>query len=39
LRHVTENLNSFTESIKTRPYTLIRASAPKEHQPGSDLPK
>ncbi|MGA7918457.1 MAG: MlaD family protein [Candidatus Acidiferrales bacterium] len=39
LRHVTENLNSFTESIKTRPYTLIRAAAPKEHQPGSDLPK
>jgi phospholipid/cholesterol/gamma-HCH transport system substrate-binding protein len=39
LRHVTENLNAFTETIKTRPYTLIRASEPKEHQPGSDLPK
>jgi phospholipid/cholesterol/gamma-HCH transport system substrate-binding protein len=39
LRHVTENLNSFTETIKTRPYTLIRSSNPKEHAPGSALPK
>ena len=29
LRHVTDNLNCSTETIKTRPITLIRASAPK----------
>jgi len=34
LRHVTENLKAFTATIKTRPYTLIRASNPKEHKPG-----
>jgi phospholipid/cholesterol/gamma-HCH transport system substrate-binding protein len=34
LRHVTENLKEFTATIKTRPYTLIRASNPREHQPG-----
>jgi phospholipid/cholesterol/gamma-HCH transport system substrate-binding protein len=39
LRHVTENLNSFTETIKTRPYTLIRASGEKPHSPGEALPK
>jgi phospholipid/cholesterol/gamma-HCH transport system substrate-binding protein len=39
LRSTTENLNSFTETIKTRPYTLIRDSSPKEHKPGSGLPK
>jgi len=39
LRHVTENLNSFTETIKTRPYTLIRASGEKPHSPGESLPK
>ena len=39
LRHTTENLNSFTETIKTRPYTLLRDSSPKEHKPGSALPK
>ena len=39
LRSTTENLNSFTETIKTRPYTLIRDSSPKEHKPGSALPK
>jgi phospholipid/cholesterol/gamma-HCH transport system substrate-binding protein len=39
LRNVTENLNSFTETIKTRPYTLIRSSNPKEHKPGEELPK
>jgi phospholipid/cholesterol/gamma-HCH transport system substrate-binding protein len=34
LRHVTENLKEFTATIKTRPYTLIRASNPKEHKTG-----
>jgi phospholipid/cholesterol/gamma-HCH transport system substrate-binding protein len=32
--HVTENLKEFTETIKMRPYTLIRASTPPEHAPG-----
>jgi phospholipid/cholesterol/gamma-HCH transport system substrate-binding protein len=39
LRHTTENLNDFTETIKTRPYTLLRDSSPKNHKPGSALPK
>src|SRR5207237_8571763 len=30
LRHVTENLKEFTATIKTRPYTLIRASNSRE---------
>jgi len=34
MRHVTENLKEFTATIKTRPYTLIRASSPREHNPG-----
>jgi len=34
LRTITENMTSFTNTIKTRPYTLIRASTPKEHKPG-----
>lgn len=34
LRHITDNLKDFTETIKTRPYTLIRKSAPAEHKPG-----
>jgi phospholipid/cholesterol/gamma-HCH transport system substrate-binding protein len=34
MRHVTENLKEFTATIKTRPYTLIRASNPPEHRPG-----
>jgi phospholipid/cholesterol/gamma-HCH transport system substrate-binding protein len=34
LRQVSENLREFTATIKTRPYTLIRATNPKEHQPG-----
>ena len=32
--HVTENLKEFTETIKMRPYTLIRASSPPEHKTG-----
>ena len=34
MRHVTENLKEFTATIKTRPYTLIRANNPPEHNPG-----
>ena len=34
MRQVTENLKEFTATIKTRPYTLIRASSPREHNPG-----
>jgi methyl-accepting chemotaxis protein len=34
LRHVNENLKEFTATIKTRPYTLIRATNPREHKPG-----
>ena len=34
LRHVSENLKEFTNTIKTRPYSLIRLSAPREHKTG-----
>jgi phospholipid/cholesterol/gamma-HCH transport system substrate-binding protein len=34
LRDITENLKAFTEKIKTRPASLIRSSAPPDHQPG-----
>jgi len=34
LRHVTENLKEFTATIKTRPYSLIRATSPREHKTG-----
>jgi len=34
LLHVTENLKEFTATIKARPYTLIRATNPREHKPG-----
>jgi len=33
-RHVSENLKQFTETIKTKPYTLLRASSPREHKTG-----
>ncbi|HUJ32375.1 MAG TPA: MlaD family protein [Candidatus Acidoferrum sp.] len=39
LRHVTANLNSFTETIKTRPYTLIRSSGVKPREPGQAMPQ
>jgi phospholipid/cholesterol/gamma-HCH transport system substrate-binding protein len=39
LRQITENLVEFTDAIKTRPYTLLRASAPKPHEPGEAPPK
>lgn len=34
LRHISENLREFTNTIKTRPYTLIRSSTPAEHKTG-----
>jgi phospholipid/cholesterol/gamma-HCH transport system substrate-binding protein len=34
LRQVSENLREFTSTIKTRPYTLIRATNPRDHKPG-----
>ncbi|HKW56056.1 MAG TPA: MlaD family protein [Candidatus Acidoferrum sp.] len=34
LRHVSENLKEFTNTIKKRPYTLIRASNPPDRKPG-----
>lgn len=34
LRHVSQNLKEFTNTIKTRPYTLIRSTTPREHKPG-----
>lgn len=39
LRSVTANLNEFTETIKTRPYTLIRASGLKPRVPGQAPPQ
>jgi phospholipid/cholesterol/gamma-HCH transport system substrate-binding protein len=33
-RRVSENLKEFTNTIKKRPYTLIRASNPPEHKAG-----
>jgi phospholipid/cholesterol/gamma-HCH transport system substrate-binding protein len=34
LRAVSNNMREFTETIKSRPYTLIRTSSPKPHEPG-----
>lgn len=34
LRHTTENLKQFTDTIKARPYTLIRAAPVPDHKPG-----
>jgi ABC-type transporter Mla subunit MlaD len=33
-RHVSQNLKEFTNTIKSRPYTLIRSSNPREHRTG-----
>ncbi len=33
-RRVSQNLKEFTNTIKKRPYTLIRATNPTEHKPG-----
>jgi len=34
LRRATENLNEFTDTIKTRPYTLLRSTGGKPRSPG-----
>jgi len=34
LRQISDNLREFSATIKTRPYSLIRSSSPKEHRPG-----
>jgi phospholipid/cholesterol/gamma-HCH transport system substrate-binding protein len=34
MRQISENLREFTATIKARPYTLIRATNPREHRPG-----
>lgn len=34
MRHVAQNLKEFTDTIKARPYTLIRSANPPAHQPG-----
>jgi phospholipid/cholesterol/gamma-HCH transport system substrate-binding protein len=39
LRDISSNMREFTETIKTRPYTLIRTSNPKAHEPGGAPPK
>jgi phospholipid/cholesterol/gamma-HCH transport system substrate-binding protein len=33
-RRISENLKEFTDTIKKRPYTLIRATNPPDHKPG-----
>jgi ABC-type transporter Mla subunit MlaD len=33
-RSVSQNLKEFTNTIKRRPYTLIRATNPTDHKPG-----
>ena len=33
-RDVSQNLKEFTDTIKKRPYTLIRATNPPDHKPG-----
>ena len=38
MRTISENLKQFTNTIKTRPYTLIRSSSPPPHQPGQPQP-
>ena len=34
IRLTTDNLRQFTDTIRTRPYTLIRTAQPPEHKPG-----
>jgi phospholipid/cholesterol/gamma-HCH transport system substrate-binding protein len=38
-RQVSQNMKEFTETIKTRPYTLIRSSAPKPRRTGEAPPQ
>lgn len=37
MRHASQNLRQFTETIKMRPYTLIRSAAPKRRVPGQKM--
>lgn len=37
MRHASENLKQFTETIKMRPYTLLRSSAPRRREPGEKV--
>jgi phospholipid/cholesterol/gamma-HCH transport system substrate-binding protein len=39
LRRITENMTAFTETIREKPYLLIRSSEPKSHEPGEAPPK
>jgi len=39
LRRITENMTAFTETIREKPYLLIRSSEPKNHEPGKEPPK
>jgi phospholipid/cholesterol/gamma-HCH transport system substrate-binding protein len=39
LRQITANMKEFTDTIKRRPYTLIRSANPKPHEPGQPPPK
>ncbi len=39
LRRITENMTAFTETIREKPYLLIRSSDPKRHEPGEPPPK
>jgi phospholipid/cholesterol/gamma-HCH transport system substrate-binding protein len=39
IRRITENMNAFTETIRARPYTLIRSTEPKPHEPGQAPPQ
>jgi phospholipid/cholesterol/gamma-HCH transport system substrate-binding protein len=39
LRRITENMTAFTETIRDKPYLLIRSSDPKRHEPGEAPPK
>ena len=39
LRRITENMTAFTETIREKPYLLIRSADTKRHEPGEAPPK
>src|SRR5580704_7352278 len=39
IRRITENMNAFTETIRARPYLLLRSTEPKPHEPGQAPPQ
>jgi phospholipid/cholesterol/gamma-HCH transport system substrate-binding protein len=39
IRVTTQNLQEFTDTIKTRPSSLIRSASPSDHKPGQPPPK